>query len=69
MSRVSLYRNSAQDCMERARDAKSPEDRARWLARAQLWLQKAQETERDKATERDQAAERGSGREQRDKPE
>jgi hypothetical protein len=46
MSRVSLYRNSARDCMERARNAKSSDDRARWLARAQLWLQKAQETER-----------------------
>ena len=33
--------------MERARDAKSPEERARWVARAQLWLQKAQEVERN----------------------
>jgi hypothetical protein len=46
MSRITLYRNSAQDCMERARDAQSPEERARWVARAQLWLQKAQEAER-----------------------
>jgi hypothetical protein len=46
MSRITLYRNSAQDCMERARTAASAEDRARWLARAQLWLQKAQEAER-----------------------
>jgi hypothetical protein len=46
MSRITLYRNSAQDCMERARTAASAEDRARWLTRAQLWLQKAQEAER-----------------------
>jgi hypothetical protein len=69
MSRVSLYRNSAQDCMSRARDAKSPDDRARWLARAQLWLQKAQDVERDKGAERDNEAERSNGQEQRDKSE
>jgi hypothetical protein len=51
MSRVSLYRNSAQDCMERARDAKSAEERARWVARAQLWLQKAQDAEQDTGEE------------------
>ena len=45
--RADQYRRSAEDCRLRAREAKHPEDKARWLKMSEDWQVLAESLEAD----------------------